>query len=126
MSEGRLNSDPNEMYADDFSGNEALDARILLALETAPSVTIAAGFTARVMAQLPARPTIAVTPARYGYRMGAACLLFVIALMAAFAHQGMARSWFGIALEWTLFLEIVVIAVWLVVRSAGYTLTSIF
>ncbi len=118
MAEGKVNPDSSEAAE--------LDRKILLALETAPRLAIPAGFAARVMAQLPARPTVAVTPARYGYRMGAACLFLVLALMVAFAHHGMGTSLFGASLEWTLFLQFAVVAIWLVARSAGYTLTSIF
>jgi hypothetical protein len=126
VAEGKVNPNASRFLKSEFSVSEAaeLDRRIVLALETAPRLAIPAGFAARVMAQLPTRRTVAVTPARYGYRMGAACLFLVLALMVAFAHQG--TSVFGASLEWTLFLQFAVVAIWLVARSAGYTLTSIF
>lgn len=104
----------------------ALDKKIALALEAAPRFEIPAGFAARIAKQLPPRPTLVLTPARYGYRAAVGCVLVLLALMLVFAHRAAGTSVLWISIEWTLYLQFALLTVWLVARRAGYTLTSTF
>jgi hypothetical protein len=107
-----------------LSDASALDARITDALQTPYRVEIPAGFVARVIAQLP--PRVVLTPARYGYRAATACLVVLLALMLAFAHRATGASLLWTSIEWTFYVQFALLTIWLVARSAGYTLNSTF
>ena len=111
--------------AEDKMNPEALDARIMLALETAPRTEIPAGFAARVARQLPPVPA-ALSPARYGDRAAAACLFVLLATMLVCAPRATGSSVFWIALESVFCAQFGLLAVWLVARNAGYTFASFF
>jgi hypothetical protein len=104
--------------------SEALERRIVLALETAPRAEIPAGFAARVAAQLPPRPTVVLTPARYGLRAAVACLVVLMVLMLAFAHRATGSSPYWFSIESIFCAQFALVAVWLVAR--GYTSASSF
>lgn len=88
-----------------------LERRIVGALETAPAVTIAEDFAARVRAKLPARQAVSVTQTRYGRNaMWAAVGVLLVALLAMAMH-GAERSVVGVMLEWILCGEFVLLAV---------------
>ena len=72
--------------AEDKMSPQSLDARITLALETAPRPKVPADFAARITRQLPARAEFVLTPARYGQRAAAVCLMVLMVLMLAFAR----------------------------------------
>jgi len=92
---------------------DALEERMVRALERVPEVTIPADFAARVAGRLPVRRAIAVTPARYGLLAMRICMaLLVLALVVVAMHSG-ARSVFGIVLEWVLCAELVALAMWM-------------
>lgn len=107
-----------------LSDASALDARIAEALRTPYRVEISAGFVARVVAQLP--PGVVLAPARYGYRAATSCLVALLVLMPAFAHRATGASLLWTSIEWTFYGQFALLTIWLVVRNAGYTLTSIF
>jgi hypothetical protein len=102
----------------------SLDARIILALESAPRPEIPAGFAARVARQLPARPMIVLTPGRYGQRAALACLLVLLVLMLAIAHKATGSSLYWSSLEWIFCAQFTALAAWLVVR--GYSSPTSF
>jgi hypothetical protein len=104
----------------------ALDKRIALALEASPRFEISAGFAAKVAQQLPPRPAAVLTPTHYGYWAAVGCVLALLALMLVFAHRATGTSVLWISIEWTLCVQFVLLAIWLVARRAGYTLTSTF
>jgi hypothetical protein len=104
--------------------SEALERRIVLALETAPRAAIPAGFAARVAAQLPPRPTVVLTPARYGLRAAVACLVVLMVLMLGFAHRATGSSPYWFSIESIFCAQFALLAVWLVAR--GYTSASSF
>jgi hypothetical protein len=110
--------------AEDKMNAPSLDARIILALETAPRPQIPADFSARVARQLPPRPTLVLTPGRYGVRAAAACLVVLIVLMLAFAHRANGSSLYWFSIESIFCAQFVLLAVWLVAR--GYTSASSF
>ena len=93
--------------------NDALEERVTRALEQAPNVTIPADFAARVAAQVPVRPRVAVRVPRYGLlaaQIGMGVLVFALVVVAM---HSTGRGVFGIALEWVLCAELVALAVWL-------------
>jgi len=94
-------------------GEDALEERVVRALERVPEVRIPAEFAARVVAQVPKRKEIAVRPARYGLMaMRTSVAVLVLALVVVAMHATV-RSVIGIALEWVLCAELVALAVWL-------------
>ena len=105
---------------------ESLDASIVRALKTAPRFEIPSDFAARLARQLPSRPAAILSPARYGYRAGVACLIVLLALILAFARRAMGTSVFWLSIESIYCAEFVLVAVWLAVRNAGYTFASPF
>ena len=90
---------------------DALEERMVRALERVPEVTIPAEFAARVAGRLPVRRAFAARPARYGLMtMRISVVVLVLALAAAAMHSG-GRS--GIVLEWVLCAELVALAMWM-------------
>jgi hypothetical protein len=102
----------------------SLDARIVLAIESAPRAEIPAGFAARVARQLPARPMVVLSPGRYGQRAALACLLVLLVLMLAIAHKATGNSLYWSSIEWIFCAQFAALAVWLVVR--GYSSPTSF
>jgi hypothetical protein len=98
---------------------QSLDARITLALETAPEPQVPADFAARLAAQLPAIPSVAVTPRRYGRRAAIGCVVFLLALLLLFALHPAVASPLWNAVESIFCLQLALIAVWLAVRDVG-------
>src|ERR1700691_148270 len=105
---------------------QSLDARILRALETAPQFEIPSDFAARVARQLPPLPEAILSPARYGYRAGVACLIVLLLLILAFARRASGPSVFWLSIESIFCAQFALVAVWLAVRNAGYTFASLF
>ncbi len=105
---------------------QSLDARILRVLETPPRLEIPYDFAARVARQLPPRAAVILSPARYGYRAGVACLVVLLALILAFARRATGASVFWFSIESLFCAQFALVAVWLAVRNAGYTFASLF
>jgi hypothetical protein len=108
--------------AEDKMNPQSLDARIIVALETAPRPEIPAGFAARITRQLPPRPALVLTPVRYGRRAAAACLVVLMVLMLAFARPANPGSLYWFSIEFIFCAQFVALAVWLVARD--YTSAS--
>ena len=92
---------------------DALDRRVVRALERVPEVTIPANFAARVAAQAPKLREMAARPARYGWmtmRISMAVLVIAVVVVAMLAGG---HGVIGIALEWVLCAELVGLAIWL-------------
>ena len=104
----------------------SLETRIIRALEIAPKPDIPADFVARVACQLLPRPTLILTPGRYGYRAGMVCLVVLLGLLLAFAHRATGASLFWISMESIFCAQFALLAVWLVARNAGYTSNNLF
>jgi hypothetical protein len=112
MHEQRMN-DAAEGGMDSMDRITAIDRRVVRALERAPEVSIPAGFAVRVVGQLPARSAVAVMPARYGpVAMRISMAVLVVALVVL-GMRSADHSVFGIALEWILCGQLVVVAMWL-------------
>ncbi len=110
--------------AEDKMSPQSLDARITLALETAPRPMVPADFAARITRQLPARAEFVLTPARYGQRAAAVCLMVLMVLMLAFARLANPGSVYWLSIESIFCAQFVVLAIWLVAR--GYRSASSF
>jgi hypothetical protein len=94
-----------------------LEARITLALETAPTPSIPAGFAARVAAELPAPLPASLNPPRYGRAAAIACVPVLLALIFLFAQRPAVASPLWIATESLLCALFAMIAVWLALRD---------
>jgi hypothetical protein len=97
--------------------SQALERKIVMALEKAPHLVIPEGFAARVASALPAQPALLVTPARYGVRAGLACLVALMVLMLAAAPRAMGSSVLWLSIESIFCAQFALLAVWLVARS---------
>jgi hypothetical protein len=104
----------------------ALEARIILALETAPQHEIPSDFAAKVARQLPPRPTFILTPGRYGPRAAMVCVVVLLALLLTFAHRATGASLLWISIESLFCAQFALLAVWLVARNVGSAFTSFF
>jgi hypothetical protein len=96
---------------------QALERKIVVALENAPLVDVPAGFAARVAGSLPAQPTLRLTPARYGVRAALVCLVTLMLLMLVAAPRAMGSSALWLSIESIFCAQFALLAVWLVTRS---------
>ena len=96
---------------------DKMNARIIVALETAPRPVIPADFAARLARRVPARSALVLTPARYGQRAAAACLLLLPVLMLAFARRATGTSLYWVSIELIFSAQSVLLAVWLAARG---------
>jgi hypothetical protein len=88
-----------------------LERRIVGALETAPQVTVAEDFAARVFAKLPARKVVPVRDTQYGRIVMWAAVGVLLLALFAIVMRGAERSVVGVTLEWILCGEFVLLAV---------------
>ena len=105
-------------HAVNSSNQQALDARIILALETAPEISVPSDFAARVAGQLPPLPTVTITPRRYGRNVAMVCMGLLLALILIFAHRATGTSLLWSSIEWIFCVQFALVAVWLAVRQA--------
>jgi hypothetical protein len=97
--------------------SEALERKIITALETAPRIDIAAGFAASMARQLPPLPSVVITPARYGVRAAVACVVLLLVGMLAFAHSLTGSSLLWLSIESLVCAQFVLLTFWLVTRT---------
>jgi hypothetical protein len=96
--------------------SQLLDARITLALETAPQLEIPPDFAARVAAQMPPLPQVSLRPRGYGRNAAMICMGVLLALIFVFAHRaGASPLW--TSMEWIFCAQFALVAVWLAVRK---------
>jgi hypothetical protein len=111
MGEQRMNN------ADDRKN--ALEMRMLRALEARPQVSVPPEFAPRVAGRVPARRVASLTPARYGMiATRAAMAVLVVALVAVSVHSSN-RSPIAVAVEWILCAQLVALTLW---RSGAWKL----
>ena len=104
---------------------QLLDARITLALETAPQLNVPPDFAARVAAQLPPLTPITLTPRGYGRSAAMICMCVLLALIFVFAHRaGASPLWTW--MEGIFCAQFALVAVWLGVRQARPDFVSHF
>jgi len=98
-----------------------LDQRVVGALERTPDVAdlIPADFAARVARQVPQRKAVSVTPTYYGRSVMVICSVVLLAGLIALSASGPQLSTMGMALEWCLFAQFLVLAIWLGTRRRG-------
>jgi hypothetical protein len=98
------------------SSSDALDQRLIRALENTPKLEIPADFAARIAAQLPARPyapaSASIPVTHYGR---SAMLIGIVLMLAAMlplaAHSG-SHPTLQLVMEWTLFAQFVALTIW--------------
>jgi hypothetical protein len=91
---------------------DAIEMRLVRALETKPEVRVPDGFAARVAGRVPARVAEPATPARYGVlAMRMAMAVLVVALVAV-ALRSAGHSAIGVAVEWILCGQLAALAIW--------------
>jgi len=95
---------------------DALDQRLIRALEAAPSLNIPANFAERLASRLPARApaldSITLPATRYGHNailIGLAVLLAAMLVLAAHAAN---HATLEAILEWTLCAQFVALTIW--------------
>jgi hypothetical protein len=114
MSDELIGSQPADKNVD-RAADDALDQRILRALETAPGINIPADFAARVARRVPARRLESLTPTHYGqYAVYLGMVLALVMLIALTVYNGR-HATFGLA-ESLLLTLFVALTVWLSVR----------
>jgi hypothetical protein len=100
------------------SAMEALDQRIVRALETAPEPQIPAGFAARVASRLPARRPVSLTPTHYGQNAMLLGIVVILAALVVLALHSTGHATFGL-LESLLFAQFIAFAVWFTIWRYG-------
>jgi hypothetical protein len=91
----------------------AMDRRVVRALEKAPGVEIPADFAARVVGRLPEWRAVAVTPTRYGLNAMRISMAVLVLALVVLGMRSADHGVFGVALEWILCGQLVVVAMWL-------------
>jgi len=98
------------------SESRLLEAKITLALETAPQLDVPPDFAARVAAQMPPLAPVTLTPRGYGRNAAIASLAVLLVLIFAFAHRaGASPLW--TSMEWIFCAQFALVAVWLAARQ---------
>ena len=109
------------MHGEPMSEDRLMDERVVRALEHVPDVgeMIPADFAARVVARVPARKNVSVTPTYYGRKMMMICGVVLLVLLVFLASHGMDRSTIGAVVEWCLVTQFLALAIWLGTRRLG-------
>jgi len=115
--EVRWDHDDELMLAKERKDRE-FDAQIIGELERVPEISamIPVEFAARVAAKVPAksRPTfVRARSTQYGRAAMGVSLVVLFVALAVLAARGVGSSMFGLAVEWTLGLQFLAIAVWM-------------
>jgi hypothetical protein len=100
--------------------NTSLENRIILVLEAAPRPEIPADFAARLLAQLPPRPAVVLTPGRYGQRAAFVCLVLLLALIFAIANRATGASLYWFSIESIFCAQFALLAVWLAASPSSF------
>ena len=92
-----------------------LDARVVEQLERLPDLSsaIPADFAARVAAKVPVRRPVAVRTTHYGRTLMLVGLVVLFVALVVLAVRGSSGSTIGVALEWTLCVQFLALAVWM-------------
>ena len=98
---------------------ESLEARITLALETAPEVRIPDGFAASVARRAPPLVVPTVTATRYGRNVAIVCAAVLLGMMLIVARRLTTPSLLWTSVEWLLCAQFSLLAFWLVGRKFG-------
>jgi hypothetical protein len=99
----------------DLSPAEHLDQRLIRALETVPEPKVPTNFAARVASQLPAGRPVSLTPTHYGHNAMLLSMVAALTALIALAPHATGHATFEL-LEWLLFAQFIVLAVWFSVR----------
>jgi hypothetical protein len=111
---------PDEALHPEEAFQNALDARLTLALETRPAVAAPEGFAARVASLAPARRPVrlrcVLPPTHYGQTAMVLCVWILAAAMLVLAAYNIGHTAIGLTVEWLLCAQFVLLATWLGVR----------
>jgi len=110
MSDELINLQPVDKAADD-----ALDQRVLRALESAPRIDIPDDFAARIARKLPARRPVSLTPTHYGQNAVYLGMVLALVMLIAMTIYNGRHAAFGLA-ESLLLTVFIALTVWLSVR----------
>lgn len=115
---------PDEAINPEEALLEAMDAKIVQALEQQPEVAIPAGFAARVASQVPAarpasRRAVLLPPTHYAKWTMAASLIVLAVILAALLANHFGHTPIGMTMEWIIFSEFLTLAAWLGLRRVN-------
>ena len=99
------------------SDRQSLEARITLALQTTPEISIPSDFAARVASQLPPLATASIRPRRYGRGVAMVCMGLLLALILVVARYATGTSLLWNSIEWIFCIQFALVAVWLTIRQ---------
>jgi hypothetical protein len=110
----------NPNHVDDLTRERehALDERIVSSLESQPdlSASIPADFAARVAAQVPARPPVAVATTHYGRTAMWVSVAVLLVMLVFVSTNGLGRSVMGTVIEWLLFAQFLAFVIWVAMQ----------
>ena len=103
------------------AATEAIDTRVVNALEMRPAVDVPLDFASRVAARVPVkqvalRPAGGYRVARYGRRAILMSMVLLVVAMVAVAPRVMVNSALWVGLEWIMCSEFLLLALWFVMR----------
>jgi hypothetical protein len=103
----------------DIAADNALEQRLIRALEMAPEPLIPSGFAARIASQLPAPRPLSVTSTRYGQNALRISMVALPIVLVAVASHAANNTTVGVALQWTLCAQFAGLAIWLGTQRTG-------
>ena len=95
------------------NADDAMDRRVVEALERMPAVEIPVEFAARVAGLVPVRNAVTVTPARYGLAAARICMAVLMVAIVVVAMHAVDHTKVGITLEWILCAQLAGLAMWM-------------
>jgi hypothetical protein len=110
-----MHDEPVDQHDLSQTAMEHLDQRIVRVLETVPRPHVPADFAARVASQLPAGRPVSLTPTHYGRNAMLLSMVATLVALIALAPHATGHATFDL-LEWLLFAQFIVLAVWFSVR----------
>jgi hypothetical protein len=97
--------------------SQLLEARITLALETAPRSDVPPDFATKVAKQVPPLKPVTLTPRGYGRHAAIGCMAVLLALIFICAYR-VDTSLLWTSMEWIFCAQFALVAVWLAVWHA--------
>lgn len=102
-----------------------LDARLVQALERRPEAVMPAGFAPRVASQMPRRRPVLLRRTYYGRLMAVASVVVLPVLLLVLAATHFVHTAAGQAIEWVLYAQVLVLAIWIGIRWEGLSWIAI-
>ncbi|GGA75431.1 hypothetical protein GCM10011507_28490 [Edaphobacter acidisoli] len=110
-------NNPNEAINLEEALLQALDTKIVQALEMQPEVAIPANFAARVASQVPVRRSairraVLLRPTHYGLKAMVASLVALAVILVALLANHFGHTAIGQVMEWIIYSQFLLLAVW--------------